>query len=88
MSQNSHNSEDKPPLCPPYALTWVHPHADVRHTPGAQYATDGDYVYERIMVPKAATNIAACIGRKSRSVLTGSIWEPIDEIGEPSKAKL
>lgn len=75
---------------PPLAMTWLRPHADVRHTPGVEYATDGEFVYERFRDSEGRYHYRRA---KWQDVapdvewldLDGSIWEPIDETGVPKR---
>jgi len=83
---------NKPPERPPLAMTWLRPHPSVRHTPGCEYATDGEYVYERW--PDAEGRYQYRRAHWSKVApdvewldLDGSIWEPVDELGEPLQAK-
>ena len=48
---------------PPLAMTWLRPHADIRHTPGTEYATDGEYVYERSKDAEGRYRTAVRAGR-------------------------
>lgn len=70
------------------AMTWLRPDPSIRHTPGTEYATDGDFVYERFKdalgqyVYRRARWSAIAVDIEWLD-LDGSIWEAIAESDLP-----
>jgi hypothetical protein len=72
----------------PLAMTWLRPHPDVRHPVGAEYATDGEHVYERIRDAEGRYSYRRA--HWSKVIIDvewldqdPTIWEAIDENGVP-----
>ena len=72
----------------PIDITWVPPDPNGRGVPGAEYGTDGFFVFERTFDSDGQPHYRKAhwlrvLGDVEFRNVPEGIWEPIDESGEP-----